>query len=82
LKSGSLNLLEPSGPVQACNGAALPFTGIQYQVEKHKVTQDVSDETVTGYSALFCHAEKQKRYCTYNVKLRRFRITTLAVEKQ
>ena len=26
-KSGSLNFLEPSGPVQACNGTALPFTG-------------------------------------------------------
>ena len=26
LKSGSLNLPEPSGPVQACNGIALPFT--------------------------------------------------------
>ena len=25
LKSGSLKLLEPSGPVQACNGIALPF---------------------------------------------------------
>jgi len=25
LKSGSLNLLEPSGPVQACNGIALSF---------------------------------------------------------
>jgi len=25
LKSGSLNLLEPSGPVQACNGIALPL---------------------------------------------------------
>jgi hypothetical protein len=24
-KSGSLNLLDPSGPVQACNGVALPF---------------------------------------------------------
>jgi hypothetical protein len=24
-KSGNLNLLEPSGPVQACNGTALPF---------------------------------------------------------
>jgi hypothetical protein len=28
LKSGNLNLLEPSGPVQACNGIALPF--LQY----------------------------------------------------
>jgi hypothetical protein len=26
LKSGSLNLLEPSGPVQACIGIALSFT--------------------------------------------------------
>jgi hypothetical protein len=25
LKFGSLNLLEPSGSVQACNGIALPF---------------------------------------------------------
>jgi hypothetical protein len=25
LKSVSLNLLEPSGPVQPCNGIALPF---------------------------------------------------------
>ena len=25
MKSGSLNLLEPSGPVQACNGIALAF---------------------------------------------------------
>jgi hypothetical protein len=25
LKSGSLDLLEPSGPVQACNGIALPL---------------------------------------------------------
>jgi len=25
LKSGSLNLLETSGPVQACNGIALPL---------------------------------------------------------
>jgi hypothetical protein len=25
LKSGNLNLLEPSGPVKACNGIALPL---------------------------------------------------------
>ena len=24
-KSGNLNFLEPSGPLQACNGTALPF---------------------------------------------------------
>jgi len=26
MKSGNLNFLEPSGPLQACNGTALPFT--------------------------------------------------------
>jgi len=26
VKSGNLNFLEPSGPIQACNGTALPFT--------------------------------------------------------
>ena len=26
MKSGNLNFLEPSGPVQACNGTALPFS--------------------------------------------------------
>jgi hypothetical protein len=30
MKSGSLNLLEPSGPVKACNGIALPFTHYIY----------------------------------------------------
>ena len=25
MKSGNLNFLEPSGPLQACNGSALPF---------------------------------------------------------
>ena len=32
LKSGSIKLLESSGPVQACNGIALPFhvTGMVY----------------------------------------------------
>jgi len=30
LKSRSLNLLEPSAPVQACNGVALPLTSTFY----------------------------------------------------
>ena len=28
MKSGNLNFLEPSGPLQACNGTDLPFTVI------------------------------------------------------
>jgi len=30
LKSGSLNLLELSGPVQACNGIALPLASTDW----------------------------------------------------
>ena len=33
LKSWSINLLEPSGPVQACNGIALPLLGV-YSTER------------------------------------------------
>jgi hypothetical protein len=43
-KSGNLNFLEPSGPVQTCNGTALPlpFTcnhcGLRYCAISRKVT--------------------------------------------
>jgi len=36
LKSGSLNLLEPSGTVQACNGIALLCNTSWYLLLKHK----------------------------------------------
>jgi len=32
LKSGNLILLEPSGPVQACNGISLPLLYVHYYV--------------------------------------------------
>jgi len=33
-KSESLNFLEPSGPVQACNGTALPLSVLNIMIEK------------------------------------------------
>ena len=30
MKSGNLYFVEPTGPVQACNGTALPFTSQVY----------------------------------------------------
>jgi hypothetical protein len=36
IKSGSLNLLEPSGPVKACNGIALPFYITSTAKEKYR----------------------------------------------
>ena len=37
LKSGSLNPLEPSGHLQACNGIALPFTPLLYWSDCHSL---------------------------------------------
>jgi hypothetical protein len=34
LKSGSLSILEPSGPLQVCNGIALPLPYLLYLVVK------------------------------------------------
>jgi hypothetical protein len=34
MKSGSLNLLEPSGPVKACNGIALLYFNDPYSGDK------------------------------------------------
>ena len=33
MKSGNLNFLEPSRPLQACNGTALPFYKCKYREE-------------------------------------------------
>jgi len=42
MKSGSLNLLEPSGPVQGCNGIALPLLIIKNAVLKKQKTLWIS----------------------------------------
>ena len=36
MKSGNLNFLEPSGPLQACHGTALPYIYIYTQVKSFK----------------------------------------------
>jgi len=35
-KSGNLNFLEPSGPLRACNGTALPFT--DHETRKYAIS--------------------------------------------
>ena len=39
MKSGNLNFLEPSGPLQACNGTALPF----YLADKDVSTEGMAE---------------------------------------
>ena len=50
LKSGSLNFLGPSGPVQACNGIALPLD-FASSVNKVFLTQQKILYTVPGISS-------------------------------
>jgi len=39
MKSWNLNFLEPSGPLQACNGTALPFL---YDVSEFLLSVDIT----------------------------------------
>ena len=40
-KSGNLNFLEPSGPLQACNGTALPVNVVElHSVTDQKILRD------------------------------------------
>ena len=48
LKSGSLNLLETSGPVQACNGIALPF-------HSQQITLTCSSSSPGSYNQYYGH---------------------------
>ena len=41
LKSGSLNFLEPSGPVQACNGIALRYLLCRLRVFENRVLRRI-----------------------------------------
>jgi hypothetical protein len=51
LKSGSLNLLEPTGPVQACNGIALPLRHVVVQlVEALRYKREGR-----GFDSWWCH---------------------------
>ena len=46
LKSGNLNLLEPSGPVLACNGIALPILLFYSKLLKDFLSESLSNENL------------------------------------
>jgi hypothetical protein len=57
LKSGSLNRQEPSGPVQACNGIALPLPlpllkSVDYSIEP--LVPTFYRNLVSAYRSEFC----------------------------
>ena len=47
-ESGNLNILEPSGPVQACNGTALPLPLHVFQQNINKIAPAVTPLFVHG----------------------------------
>jgi hypothetical protein len=51
-KSGSLNLLEPSGPHRACYGAHLPFTYINATADSSPVVPSAARDS-SLYSFFF-----------------------------
>jgi hypothetical protein len=42
MKSGNLNFLEPSGPLQACNGTALPFLNLVVFLSAYPENMEIS----------------------------------------
>ena len=76
-KSVNLNFLEPSGPVQACNGIALPFTWgytrtkLTCMCSAHKRSSEISSTRVT-----ICKLEGQywNRCHSKSVPLKKFEI--------
>jgi hypothetical protein len=64
LKSGSLNLLEPSGPVKACNGIALSLPAYIYETLVTNLTMVTS---LTIIYALFNFANYVFLLCLYKL---------------
>jgi len=61
-KSGNLNFLELSGPVQACNGTALPsIDSLSKNVAKYDRARQVTDDDVIGRMRFACRITKTKR---------------------
>ena len=74
MTSGSLNFLEPSGPLQACNGAALPFSfllnfiifnthGILFTFIRHKVKLSLAcHDSSTRASPIFLNLATRRMW--------------------
>jgi hypothetical protein len=48
MKSGNLNFLEPSGPLQACNGTALPLpSDVKEKISLQKISTTIWKDNIT-----------------------------------
>ena len=66
MKSGNLNFLEPSGPVQACNGTAA-VDALIFQIYFWDTTLHVTDSSSVHHqefiSLYTCNGICQKQFC-------------------
>jgi hypothetical protein len=60
MKSGNLNFLEPSGPLQACNGTALPF----FTVKRRNLGLTISYNLRSSVTLLF-HLSHLLYFCVF-----------------
>ena len=68
-KSGSLNFLEPSGPVQACNWTALPLLSSHrycYGAVQSSNLETVQDNTLSWLARMKC-SERQQPTRPHNI---------------
>jgi len=82
MKSGSLNFLEPSGPLQACNGTALPFYILWVRgagtvfCSWHETQLNVSLISVTFLHTLkyfvVCRNYMTRRVCIYIQRMKQY----------
>jgi len=68
-KSGSLNLLETSGPVQACNGIPLPLPYMPKEVYKQVAYNDEQgnseEKRLLGVVFIRKIATRQSQFCVF-----------------
>jgi hypothetical protein len=90
LKSGSLNFMEPSGPVQACNGTALPSPCTKYWSLCHIfMCNKLTPRSVHPYKQrtliLVSYSSLSNEKCTFEmqqqIKHRRCQVSTCGSQK-
>ena len=92
LKSWSLNLLEPSGPVQACNGTALSKNVLEkvlynvssvlldttVSINKYRRMKHKNDNINIPYSSMGSHCERLfRKLLTRNISKKTVRIQSV-----
>ena len=65
MKSGNLNFLEPSGPLQACNGTALPLPLLLLSSLSHRTSLDSLIRPTTAHAQSACYVNRLGVLCTF-----------------